>query len=62
MKPSTDKNTASDSWSYLHKNVIYLAFFYFKTCTVQTDAEISQPNNQVSFMLHESLHVCIVFL
>ena len=54
MKPSTDKDTASDSCSYLHKNVIFLViYFNFKTCTVQTDVEISQPNNQVPFMLHE---------
>ena len=27
--------------------------FDFKTCTVQTDAQIPHPRNQLSFMLHE---------
>ena len=31
---STDTNTTSDQWSYLHKNNIYRYFFNFKTCTV----------------------------
>ena len=28
-------------------------YFEFKTCAVQTDAEIPQSGNQMSFMLHE---------
>ena len=28
-------------------------YFNFKTCAVQSDAEIPQPGNQLSFMLHE---------
>ena len=35
------------------KHNISCYYFDFKTCTVQTDAEIPQPGNQLSFMLHE---------
>ena len=53
MSPSTD-TTTSDQWFYLHKKHNISCYYYdFKTCTVQTDAEIYQPGNQLSFMLHE---------
>ena len=32
---------------------IFCYYFDFKTCTVQTDPEIHQSRNQLSFMLHE---------
>ena len=35
------------------KHNISCCYLDFKTCTVQTDTEISQPGNQLSFMLHE---------
>ena len=35
------------------KHNISCYHFDFKICTVQTDAEMPQPCNQLSFMLHE---------
>ena len=46
-------NTTSVQWSYLHKNNISCYYFDFKTCTFQTDPEIPQPGNRLSFILHE---------
>ena len=34
---------------------IFCYYFDFKTCTVQTDPEIHQSRNQLSFMLHKLL-------
>ena len=40
---------------------IFCYYFDFKTCTVQTDPEIHQSRNHLSFMLHELVFSLVSF-
>ena len=55
VQPSTDKNTTSDQWSYLHKNIMFLVNVLILRHLLfrLIQKYLSPVGNQPSFKLHE---------